>query len=103
MNQAKNIPDWLVVGMNMAMLGMIHENIRLIRVDFDEKNNHVSIFNYLSREVLDDDYEDMEEIATELDAMMGNHFNKLDILCIYSNHTARELNLLPGAVFRRRE
>lgn len=103
MSQAKNIPEWLVVGMNIAMLGMIHEDIRLIRVDFDEENSHVSIFNYLSREVVDDDYEAMEEIASELDAMMGDHFSKLDIFCIHSDHSARELNLLPGAVFRRRE
>ena len=97
------LPDWLRVGMNIAMLGMIHSDIRLISVDYDRKKRFLKIKNYLSREATEEDYEDMECLITELWSMQGEYFDDADFECIYSNHSTQELNLTEGAVFRRKE
>lgn len=35
LNPHLTTPDWLIIGMNRAMLGMIHVNIRLITAEFN--------------------------------------------------------------------
>ncbi|UOP00334.1 hypothetical protein [Kingella potus] len=94
-------PDWLIVGMNRAMLGMIHADIRLITAEFDELKQKLIIRCYLDREVTDDDREDMEIMITELSAGYGSY--DCDCECIYSLLSTRELNHTYGAVFRRKE
>ncbi|WP_239994605.1 MafB family polymorphic toxin, partial [Neisseria meningitidis] len=97
------LPSWLRVGMNIAMLGMIHSDIRLITVDYEEGRRFLKIKNYLSREAITEDHEDMEYLITELWSMCGEYFDEADFECIYSNHSSMELNQINGAVFRRKE
>lgn len=99
----KLVPDWLRIGMNISMLGMINKNIRLITVEYDEIKRFINICSYLDREINEDDKEDMEILITELWSMMGQYFDDADFKCIYSTHTQKELNMLNGAVFRRKE
>ncbi|HEZ5154120.1 TPA: hypothetical protein WI615_002019 [Neisseria meningitidis] len=97
------LPSWLRVGMNIAMLGMIHSDIRLITVDYEEGRRFLKIKNYLSREAITEDHEDMEYLITELWSVCGEYFDEADFECIYSNHSSMELNQINGAVFRRKE
>ncbi|WP_165091095.1 hypothetical protein [Neisseria yangbaofengii] len=99
----KVLPDWLRAGMNIAMLGMIHSDIRLITVDYDEKKRFIKIKNYLSRAATEEDCEDIECLITELWSMLGEYFDDADFECIHSHHSSKELNHMNGAVFRRKE
>lgn len=106
LNSHLTTPDWLIVGMNRAMLGMIHDNIRLITAEFDEIRKKLIVICYLDREVTEDDKEDLEIMMTELSAGYGpsdNSYYDCDCKCIYSLQSARELNHKYGAVFRRKE
>lgn len=99
----KSVPDWLRVGMNISMLGYIHSDIRLITVTYDSNARFLTVRNYLARNVCQEDYEDMDVLITELWSMVGEYFDDASFECIYSLHSKEELNLLEGAVFRRKE
>lgn len=103
LNPHLTTPDWLIIGMNRAMLGMIHVNIRLITAEFNAIRQKLIVRCYLDREVTDDDKEDLEIIITELSAGYGPSLYNCDCECIYSLHSTQELNHMYGAVFRRKE
>lgn len=88
--------------MNITMLGAIDEHVRLITAQFDEYRQLIIVKYFLDRELTDDDDddEDVDIMMHEVYAGCGYDY---EFECIYSQHSAVELNHMEGAVFRRKE
>ncbi|MFJ3464526.1 colicin [Achromobacter spanius] len=98
------LPDWLVACFRIALLGEIYSNIRAIAVGYHE-GGLVLIRYYLDRQPLEYDFESIEVVATNLDAMGGKEqvINKIDVQCVYADGSTGELEALSGFIYARRE
>ncbi|MND72198.1 hypothetical protein D3C81_1123480 [compost metagenome] len=98
------LPDWLVACFRIALLGEIYPNIRAIAVGYHE-SGFVLIRYYLDRQPIDFDFESLEVVATNLDAMGGKNqaINKIDIQCVRAEGSKQELESLSGFIYSRRE
>lgn len=98
------LPDWLIACFRIALLGEIYPNIRAIAVGYHE-DGLVLIRYYLDRQPIDYDFESIEVVATNLDALGGGKqvINKIDVQCVYADGYKRELEALSGFIYSRRE
>ncbi len=98
------LPDWLVACFRIALLGEIYPNIRAIAVGYHE-GGFVLIRYYLDRQPIDYDFESIEVVATNLDALGGKKrdINKIDVQCVYADGIQGALKALSGFIYSRRE
>lgn len=97
------LPDWLIACFRIALLGEIYSNIRAIAVGYHE-SGFVSIRYYLDRQPIGYDFESIEVVATNLDALGGKEvINKIDVQCVYADGFQGELEALSGFIYARRE
>lgn len=98
------LPDWLVACFRIALLGEIYPNIRAIAVGYHE-GGFVLIRYYLDRQPLDYDFESIEVVATNLDALGGKKrdINKIDVQCVYADGIQGASEALSGFIYSRRE
>lgn len=101
---ATKLPDLLVACFRIALLGEIYPNIRAIAVGYHD-SGFVLIRYYLDRRPTDFDFESLEVVATNLDALGGKEqaFNKIDIQCVHAVSAKRDLDSMSGFVYFRRE
>ncbi|UAN04559.1 colicin [Achromobacter mucicolens] len=66
------LPDWLLACFRIALLGEIYPNIRAIAIGYHE-GGFVLIRFYLDRQPIDYDFESIEVVATNLDALGGKN------------------------------
>ncbi len=105
MNEKKEqIPDWLCDYLRIAFLGEIYSNIRAIAIACNNKEDEIVIRYYLDREPSDYDYESIEVVATNLDALLPIKLKKLDIECVqYKDESFNNIDPLSGFFYARRE
>lgn len=100
--QKEQIPDWLCDYLRIAFLGEIYSNIRAIACN--NKEDEIIIRYYLDRKPSDYDYESLEVVATNLDALLPIQLKKLDIECIYcKDESLKHTDPLSGFFYARRE
>jgi len=99
MNQ-NDIRVRLLLSMQRALLGMIYPSIRAIAVGFDQLKK-LKVIYYLDREPVEDDYESISEVTTEVIADIN--FQEVEELCIYSQDPISKLDGLSSWVYTRRE
>lgn len=101
---AAHLPDWLVACLRIALLGEIYANIRAIAIGYNE-SGEVLIRYYLDRQPTDFDWESAEIVATNFDALGGKEkdIKKIDVECVYTLASKRNLDPLSGFIFSRRE
>lgn len=99
MNQ-NDIRVRLLLSMQRALLGMIYPSVRAIAVGFDQFKK-LKVIYYLDREPVEDDYESISEVTTEVIADID--FQEVEELCIYSQDPISKLDGLNSWVYTRRE
>jgi hypothetical protein len=99
MNQ-NDIRVRLLLSMQRALLGMIYPSVRAIAVGFDQLKK-LKVIYYLDREPVEDDYESISEVTTEVIADID--FQEVEELCIYSQDPISKLDGLNSWVYTRRE
>ncbi|UJJ30132.1 MULTISPECIES: colicin [Pseudomonadaceae] len=101
---AMQLPDWLVACFRIALLGEVYPDIRAIAVGYNDRG-FVLIRYYIDREPTDFDFESLEVVATNLDALggKGQPVNKIDIQCVRALGAKRDLEPLSGFIYSRRE
>ncbi|WP_037588001.1 hypothetical protein [Stenoxybacter acetivorans] len=97
------VPNWLIIGMNRALLDMIYPEIAVILVQFQQQTKNVQIITYLSRKVIDEDFINLNLIALRLKELMENYFNLIEIECKQIHKDQVINNLSSCAVFWRSE
>ncbi len=103
MNKNKEIPDWLRVCFQRALLGSVYPSIRKIAASLsDEKELFVKY--YLDREPNEDDYENIEVLLTELSSFSTrDQIKTARSECVYSTEPLGKLDSLQGTVYSRKE
>lgn len=98
------LPDWLIACFRIALLGEIYSNIRAIAVGYDGESS-VLIRYYLDREPIDFDFESVEIVAVNFDALGGKdrEINRIDVECVCSTSPMSHLEPLSGLIYSRRE
>jgi hypothetical protein len=99
MNQ-NDIRVRLLLSMQRALLGMIYPSVRAIAVGFDQLKK-LKVIYYLDREPVEDDYESISELTTEVIADID--FQEVEELCIYSQDPISKLDGLNSWVYIRKE
>lgn len=99
MNQ-NDIRVRLLLSMQRALLGMIYPSVRAIAVGFDQLKK-LKVIYYLDREPVEDDYESISEVTSEVIADID--FQEVEELCIYSQDPISKLDGLNSWVYTRRE
>jgi len=99
MNQ-NDIRVRLLLSMQRALLGMIYPSVRAIAIGFDQLKK-LKVIYYLDREPVEDDYESISEVTTEVIADID--FQEVEELCIYSQDPISKLDGLNSWVYTRRE
>ncbi len=99
MNQ-NDIRVRLLLSMQRALLGMIYPSVRAIAVGFVQLKK-LKVIYYLDREPVEDDYESISEVTTEVIADID--FQEVEELCIYSQDPISKLDGLNSWVYTRRE
>ena len=97
---ATKLPDWLVACFRIALLGEIYPNIRAVAVGYHD-SSFVLIRYYLDRQSSDFDFESLEVVATNLDALGGKEqaINKIDIHCVHAAGAKRDLEPISGFIY----
>lgn len=102
--QKEQIPDWLCNYLRIAFLGEIYSNIRAIAIACNNKEDEITIRYYLDRNPCDYDYENLEVVATNLDALLPTQLKKLDIECIHwKDESLKNTDPLSGFFYTRKE
>jgi hypothetical protein len=87
----------------VALLGEIYPAIRVIAVKLDDEKN-LTMRWYLDREPNDDDRENMEIVAVNFGwGPPEMNFKKLDLECVWGKGFKRDLDVLDGAIYSRKE
>lgn len=99
-----HLPDWLIACFRIALLGEIYVNIRAIAVGYDGEGR-ILIRYYLDREPTDFDFESIEIVAVNFDALGGKEreIKTIDVECICAASATRDLDQLSGFMYLRRE
>jgi hypothetical protein len=100
---SKYLPDWLISCFRVALLGEIYPQIRAIAISYS-KDKELMLRYYLDRNPTEFDNESIEVVATNLDATIpAGSLTKLDVECVYSTKSLRDIDPLDGFVYSRRE
>ena len=100
----KILPTWLHRWICAALIGEIYPEIRAIVVGFSEENE-LLIRYYLDREPIEDDYDSVDMLISEV---LANTSSASEITyykgeCIFSKEHMSELNQLDELIYARRE
>lgn len=96
-------PYWLLNNIRVVLLGEIYPNIREVAIGYKEGGD-ITIRYYLDRKPTDFDYESIDLVAVELDAITPtDNFAKLDTECLFSDLPGNELDPLDFIAYARRE
>ncbi|BDR54514.1 hypothetical protein KIMH_06250 [Bombiscardovia apis] len=99
-----NLPDWLIICVWRALLGEIYPNIRAIALKYSQDSKYLLIRYYLDREPLEEDYESISSVETEMFSAVGNDFiSHSDLECIHEIEIIANLDRLDGFVYVRKE
>lgn len=98
------LPDWLSGCFRIALLGEIYSNIRAIVVGYDGEKS-LLIRYYLDRQPADFDFESINIVAVNFDALGGKEkeISRVDVECIWCSSPMSHLEPLSGFVYSRRE
>lgn len=100
----KKLPEWLMFWIWKALLGEIYPEIRAIAVKFTDERE-LTIRYYLDREPIEDDYESISCVVTNI---LSNTSSNEEISAVkeeifFSRDVIRNLNILDGLIYARRE
>lgn len=99
----KKIPEWLMHGIRVALLGEIYPQIRAIAVRYT-LDKTLLIRYYLDREPTEMDYESISMVETEIFAGAGRqNIEKSELECVYSTARLGSLDCLDGFIYARKE
>lgn len=90
----------LLISVQRALWGMIYPSVRSIAVGFDGLKKLKIIF-YLDREPIEEDYEILSEVTSEVCADLS--FSEVEELCIFTNEPFSRLDNLTTWVYMRKE
>lgn len=99
MNQ-NDIRIRVLLSIQRALLGMIYPSIRAISVGFEQLDK-LKVIYYLDREPVDEDYESISELTTEI--ISDIEFKDVEELCIFSHASISSLDGLNSWVYIRKE
>ncbi len=87
-----------------ALIGEVYPEIRAIALRFDS-DRRLLVRYYLDREPIEDDYEAISLVCTNIDAYTSHkgEFSAFDDEVVYSTALFRDLDPLDGFVYARRE
>ncbi|WP_336983227.1 MULTISPECIES: hypothetical protein [unclassified Cedecea] len=100
----KNIPEWLYLWTTKALLGEIYPSIRAIAVGFNEERCLVLRY-YLDREPKEDDYENIDEVITNILANTSSNNDIRDVKdeIHFNLKPFKDLEPLNGFIYMRKE
>ncbi len=100
----KRLPDWLRLWIQHALLGEIYPAIRAIAVEFS-KDSILTMRWYLDRAPQDEDKENMDLVMTTIESntSCSDQIKKVNLECVFSNAARRDLDILDGLVYARKE
>ncbi len=100
----RQLPDWLRLWFQAALLGEIYPAIRAIAVGFSD-SRALTVRAYLDREPTDDDRENMSCVLTEVFANTSSNeeITASTEECVFSAERIGKLDPLDGFVYARRE
>jgi hypothetical protein len=90
----------VLISIQRALWGMIYPSIRAIAVGF-EGTVKLKVIYYLDREPIEEDYENISEVTSEVFADIN--FSEVEELCIFSNEPFSKLESLNSWVYMRME
>lgn len=96
----KQLSNSLCIHSQVALLGTITPNIRMITIGWDGlKLFHLRA--YFDREPTEDEIEEMDAVSSEVISHLP--FEKDKVECIYDTRQRRELEILKCVVYSRKE
>jgi hypothetical protein len=100
----RNIPDWLRLWFQSALISEVYPQIRAIAVAYSE-TGELTVRYYLDRIPSDFDYESLSMVVSEV---LSNTSSSSEIVavieeCVYSDQRMSDIDRLDGLVFARRE
>ncbi|MHA6848862.1 colicin [Ralstonia syzygii] len=100
----RHLPEWLVLSVWRALLGEIYPAIRAIAISFSS-SRELTIRYYLDREPTQYDLESIDVLLTNIlaGAPEGQRIEAAFDECIRSESRLKDLDVLDGLVYARRE
>ena len=100
----KEIPQWLRLCFQSALIGEIYPEIRAIAVEFTEEKK-LTVRYYLSREPTEGDWESLSVVMASIISNTSSSEEIKEIVedCIHSDLLLRDIDVLDGLVYARRE
>ena len=100
----KNIPEWLLLWTTKALLGEIYPSIRAIAVGFNEERL-LTLRYYLDREVEESDYENIDEVITNILANTSSNDDIKEVKdeIFFNLAPFKDLEPLNGFIYMRKE
>lgn len=89
----------VLISAQRALLGMIHPSIRAISIGFTE--NTLTIIYYLDRVPIDEDYENISVVVSEI--MADIDFSKIEEKCVFTKKPLSTLENVSDWVYIRQE
>lgn len=98
------LPEWLILWVWQSLIGEIYPEIRAIVLRYDSKNN-LLIRYYLDREPIEEDYDSLECVVTNVLAHTSSNDEIKDVKeeAFYSSVRLTDLDILDGLVYARKE
>ena len=94
----------IMLALQHAHIGEIYPAIRCIVFDYNADTKSFLLRWYLDREVTDDDKESISVVVSLfISHFKFSDFDELKEECIYSIKPVRELDMLDGCIYLRRE
>jgi hypothetical protein len=90
----------VLISIRRALLGAIYPSIRAIAVGYDREVK-LKVIYYLDREPLEDDYENISVVTSEV--LADINFSEVEELCIYTMESFSKLDCLEAWVYIRME
>jgi hypothetical protein len=103
-HENRQLPDWLRLWFQTALLGEIYPAIRAIAVAFSD-SRVLKVRAYLDREPTEDDHENMSCVLAEIFANTSSNDEIVAATeeCVFSEQRIGQLDPLDGFVYARRE
>ncbi|POQ01019.1 colicin [Pseudomonas syringae pv. syringae] len=99
----KTLPDWLILCAWRALIGEIYPAIRAIGLTLKDDRT-LLIFYYLDRQPTDFDWENLEVVATNISASIGqDKIPQIVLDCKFESGSIGSIEHLGGFVYCRRE
>ena len=103
MKKNSEIPDWLRVCFQRALLGGVYPSIRKIAASLSDDKELLVVY-YLDCEPSEDDFENIEILLTELSSFTTrDQIRTASSQCIFSTDPIGKLDSLHGTIYSRKE